>query len=32
MASRLSCHQGIAGRGAFAVAMLADLRQVMEKA
>lgn len=30
MASRLSCHQGIAGRGAFAVAMLADLRHVME--
>jgi len=30
MAARLSCHQGIAGRGAFAVAMLADLRQVME--
>jgi SagB-type dehydrogenase family enzyme len=30
IASRLSCHQGIAGRGAFAVAMLADLRHVME--
>jgi Nitroreductase family len=30
MASRLSCHQGIAGRGAFAVAMLANRRQVKE--
>lgn len=30
LAARLSCHQGIAAHGAFAVAMIADLRGVLD--